>query len=174
MFLAGDEVRRTQQGNNNAYCQDNDVSWLDWTLAEKHSDLLRFWKLAIAFRKRYAALRQGQFFTGAVNERGLADVSWHGTELNKPGWDDPNARALGMTLAGFNGDPDIHVMMNMYWESLIFDLPTVPGRSWFKAVDTSEISPLDIADPGSETAIAGNSLLVAGRSVVVLVNRGNK
>jgi isoamylase len=174
MFLAGDEVRRTQQGNNNAYCQDNDVSWLNWTLAEKYSDLLRFWKLAIAFRKRHAALRQGRFFTGAVNERGSKDVSWHGTELNKPGWNDPNARALGMTVAGFNGEPDIHMMMNMYWESLNFELPAVPGWSWFKAVDTAEAPPLDFADPGSEPAVAGDALAVAGRSVVVLVNRKSK
>jgi len=105
-----------------------------------------------------------------VNERGLPDISWHGTKLNLPGWDDPNARVLAFTLGGQNGDPDLHVMMNMYWEPLAFELPSVPGRTWLKAVDTAQASPADIADPGAETAVAGATLIVEGRSVVVLVN----
>ena len=170
MFVAGDEVRRTQGGNNNAYCQDNETSWLDWTLTAKNADLLRFWKLMIGFRQRYAALRQRHFFTGAMNERGLADVSWHGTKLNSPGWSDPDARALGFTLAGFNGDPDIHVIINMYWDSLDFELPSVPGRGWSTAVDTAQRPPFDIAEPGAEPLVSGNSYSVQGRSVIVLVN----
>jgi len=171
MFVAGDEVRRTQQGNNNAYCQDNDTSWFDWTLVDRNRDLLRFWIRMIEFRKRHAALRQRQFFTGAVNQRGLADVTWHGTVLGAPGWSDPEARALGMTLAGFNGDPDLHVMLNMLWDSLEFELPVVPGRSWFIAVDTAQTPPHDIADPGAEPAVTGNTCTVQPRSVVVLVNQ---
>jgi glycogen operon protein len=170
MFVAGDEVRRTQRGNNNAYCQDNETSWFDWTLVGKNSDLYRFWKRMIEFRKKHPALHQGRFFTGAANERGLPDVTWHGTKLNSPGWDDPNARTLGMTLAGFGGEPDIHVMLNMYWESLDFDLPAVPGRTWLRAVDTAQTSPLDIADPGGEPPVAASKYTVQGRSVVVLVN----
>jgi len=171
MFAAGDEVRRTQQGNNNAYCQDNETSWFDWTLADRNRDLLRFWKRMIDFRKRHAALRQGRFFTGEVNERGLTDVTWHGTKLNNPGWSDPEARVLAMTLAGFNGDSDLHVMLDMYWEGLEFELPAVPGRRWFIAVDTAQAPPDDIADPGSEPAVTGNTYTVQPRSVVVLVNR---
>jgi len=171
MFVAGDEARRTQKGNNNAYCQDNDTSWFDWTLVETNNGLYRFWKRMIEFRKSHAALHLGQFFTGAVNDRGLTDVTWHGTKLNAPRWDDPNARTLGMTLAGFGGDPDIHVMMNMYWDSLDFDVPAVPGRSWFRAVDTAQAPPLDIADAGSEAPVAANTYTVQGRSVVVLVSR---
>ncbi len=171
MFTAGDEIRRTQNGNNNAYCQDNETSWFDWTLAEKHSDLLRFWRLMIAFRKRHAAVRRGQFFTGAVNERGVRDVTWHGTALNSPPWDDPQARVLAFTLAGFHNDPDLHVMCNMFWESLDFELPEVAGRVWTRAVDTSQASPLDIAEPGSEPAVSGTAYKVPGRTVVVLVNR---
>ena len=171
MFVAGDEVRRTQRGNNNAYCQDNETSWFDWTLVDRNRDLLRFWKRMIEFRKRHAALRQGQFFTGAVNQRGLADVTWHGTMLGAPGWSDPEARALAMTLAGFNGDPDLHVMLNMHWDSLEFELPVVPGRRWFIAVDTARTPPHDIADTGDEPAVAGNTYNVQPRSVVVLVNQ---
>jgi glycogen operon protein len=171
MLLAGDEVRRTQKGNNNAYCQDNQISWFDWTLVEKNRDLHRSWKRMIEFRKRHAALRRGQFFTGVVNERGLVDVAWHGTKLGSPGWSDPDARALGMTLAGFNGEPDIHVMMNMHWDSLDFELPAVQDRRWYRGVDTAQPPPYDISDPGAEPEVAGNTCTVQARSVVVLVNR---
>jgi len=174
MFVAGDEVRRTQKGNNNAYCQDNETSWFDWMLVERNRDLYRFWKRMIEFRKRHRALHPGRFFTGALNERSLPDVAWHGTKLNSPGWDDPGGRALGVTLAGFRGDEDIHIMLNMYWESLDFELPSVPGRIWLKAVDTSQPPPLDIADFGYELPVAGNAHKVPGRCVVVLVNRQTK
>jgi isoamylase len=171
MFVAGDEIRRTQQGNNNAYCQDNGVSWFDWQLMDTHRDLLRFWKGLIAFRKRHATLHRGHFFNGVVNERSLPDVTWHGTVLNSPGWDDPEARALACTLGGEHTDPDLHVMMNMYWDNLDFELPVVAGRSWFRALDTSQPSPNDIADPGQEPPVPGSSYTVQGRSIVVLVNR---
>ena len=171
MMLAGDEVRNTQKGNNNPYCQDNEIGWLNWALTQQHSGLLRFWSRMIDFRKRHAALRCRHFFTGAVNDRGLVDVTWHGTELGSPGWGDPGARVLALTLAGFNGDADIHVMLNMYWESLDFALPFVPGRSWHKAVDTAAPSPHDIADPGNEPEVGASLLTLQPRSVVVLVSR---
>jgi glycogen operon protein len=171
MLLAGDEVRRTQRGNNNAYCQDSETSWFDWTLVEKQRGLYRFFSGMIEFRKRHPALRRGWFFDGSRNERGLADVTWHGTKLGNPGWSDPNARALAMTLAGFHGDPDLHVMLNMHWDSLDFELPEVAGRRWFKAVDTAQPSPHDIADSGKETEVSEATVTVQGRSVVVLVNR---
>jgi isoamylase len=171
MFVAGDEVRRSQKGNNNAYCQDNEISWFDWTLVSKHADLFRFFRNMMRFRKAHAAVRRDQFFNGSVNERGLVDVSWHGTKLNSPGWDDPSARALAMTLAGFGGDADLHVMFNMFWETLDFELPVVSGRRWHLAVDTAQPSPHDIADPGFEPEVTGNTRRVEARSIVVLVNR---
>ena len=125
----------------------------------------------IRFRKMHPALRRDQFFNGSVNERGLKDVSWHGTKLNSPGWDDPDARSLAMTLAGFDGDSDLHVMFNMFWESLEFELPVVPARCWCVAVDTAQPSPHDIADPGTERGVLGNTRLVQPRSVVVLIER---
>lgn len=106
MIVAGDEVRRIQNGNNNPYCQDNEINWFDWTLLEKNRDLFRFWKHMIEFRKKHKAVHRGQFFADAVNERGLKEAAWHGTKLEKPGWDDPGGRALAMTLAGFDGDGD--------------------------------------------------------------------
>ena len=171
MFAAGDEILRTQKGNNNVYCQDNEISWFDWTLVDKNSGLLRFCRNMIHFRKMHAAVRRDQFFTGAVNERGLKDVAWHGTKLDSPGWDDANARSLAMTLAGFAEDCDLHVMFNMFWEGLDFELPVVPGRCWCLAVDTARPSPYDIADPGFELDVDGNTYRVERRSVVVLLNR---
>ena len=171
MFVAGDESRNTQYGNNNAYCQDNEVGWFDWTNPKKHSDLHRFWKQMIAFRKRHPALRKNLFFAGEVNQRGLKDVSWHGTMLNSPGWDDGQAKVLGFALAGFEDDPDLHVMMNMYWEPLDMAIPMIAGRQWTRAVDTSLPSPSDIADPGTEVTCSGPSYRVNGRSIVVLVNK---
>jgi glycogen operon protein len=171
MFVAGDETGRSQQGNNNPYCQDNLISWFDWTLVAKNEELLRFCRGLIRFRKAHAALRRDHFFDGSVNEHGVKDVSWHGTQLDHPGWDDPDARSLAMTLAGFDGDCDLHVMFNMFWETLDFELPAVPGRPWCLAMDTARPSPRDIADPGSEPDVLGNTHRVEPRSVVVLVNR---
>jgi isoamylase len=171
MFVAGDEVRRTQQGNNNAYCQDNELNWFDWTLPSKNADLFRFWQQMIAFRKAHRGVHRARFFTGELNERGLPDLSWHGCKLFAPGWADANSRSLAFTLGGFGDEPDLHVMLNMHWDTLAFELPAVPGRKWRRAVDTSLASPLDIANPGEEIAIDGQNYLVNGRSIVVLLSK---
>jgi len=171
MLLAGDEARRTQRGNNNAYCQDNEISWFDWSLPEKNKGLVRFWRRMIEFRKQHPALRRNAFFNGETNARGLLDVTWHGARLGAPNWEDGEARALSFTLAGFGEDPDIHVMMNMFWEAVDMDIPQVGGRSWGRTVDTALASPDDIIEPGAEAAWSGQSYPVKPRSVVVLVNR---
>ena len=171
MILAGDEIRQTQRGNNNAYCQDNEISWFDWKLLKKHGDLFRFWKLMIDFRKRHPALHRSRFFDGKVNDRGLPDVAWHGCQLLHPGWDDPNARALAFTLAGFGAEADIHVMFNMDGGGLDFEIPVVKGRQWHLAVDTAQPAPCDIAEPGQERPVLAERLRVQGRSVMVLVSR---
>jgi isoamylase len=171
MFVAGDEVRRTQKGNNNAYCQDNEISWFDWRLAEENRSLLRFWKLLIAARPHFRAGRPGRFFKGEVNERGLPDVVWHGTQLNKPGWNDPNARCLAYTLGGFDGESDLHAMLNMYWGPLDFEVPVVPGRRWYRIVDTARPSPEDIVETARQVPIEGHQVRVEGRSVLVLLSR---
>src|SRR5579863_2754334 len=98
MFVSGDEVRRTQEGNNNAYCQDNEINWFDWTLVDKHHDVFQFFKRMIAFRRNCPTLLRNGFFKGQVNQRGLADISWHGCRLNSPGWNDPSSRVLAFTL----------------------------------------------------------------------------
>jgi isoamylase len=174
MLVAGDEVRRTQLGSNNAYCQDNDISWFDWNLVEKNADIFRFFRLMINFRKCYChtSLHRRNFFSGEVNERGLADISWHGTKLFSPGWDDPDARVLAFTLAGFEeGESDIHVMLNMYWETLDFEVPSLTEREWYEVVDTAQPSPLDIVEPGQERKFTQKISSVKGRSIVVLISK---
>jgi glycogen operon protein len=170
MLLAGDEIQRTQGGNNNAYNQDNPTSWIDWTMAGVHGEMLRYVRGIIAFRKAHPALSQPYFYTGARNERGLADITWHGTRLNSPGFDDAEARALACTIAGFAGAADVHVMMNMFWEPLTFEIPAHPRRSWRVAVDTFLESPADIADPDNMRPVSDRSRLVQPRSIVVLVS----
>jgi glycogen operon protein len=174
MIVAGDEVRRTQKGNNNAYCQDNEISWFDWRLVDKNKSLLRFWKMLIASRSQFPhfrAGRVGRFFTGEMNERGLPDIAWHGTQLNKPGWNDPNARCLAYTLGGFDGAPDVHAVFNMYWDALDFEVPVVRGRRWYLAGDTARPSPEDIVETGRQVPIQGDHVRVEGRSVLVLLSR---
>ena len=179
MFVAGDEVRRTQRGNNNAYCQDNELSWFDWTLVEKHRELLRFCRRIIAFRRSNPLLQRVRFFNGQINKRNLADISWHGASLYSPGWNDPSSRVLSFTLGGFpeegEEDVDIHVMINMEWEDLEFDIPAFIERKWYRVVDTFQASPDDIAENflqlGEENLVTGATCQVKRQSIVVLVSR---
>jgi isoamylase len=171
MFVAGDEVRRTQHGNNNAYCQDTALSWIDWTLTETNSHLLRFFRQMIAFRKRHPIVHRSRFFTGEVNERLLPDITWHGCRLNAPGFNDPDSRVLAYTMGGVGTDPDMHVMMNMDGGALTFELPIVHGRRWHRALDTSLPWPDDIAEDGQEVAIADGSYTVNSHSVAVLISQ---
>jgi len=171
MLLGGDEARRTQQGNNNAYCQDNEVSWFDWKLAEQHQGLFRFFKYMIAFRRNHANLCGGSFFTGEPNAQGQKDIDWHGCKLYSPGWNDPNSRVLAFTIWGLSQDDDIHVILNMEWQDLDFDVPPLTGRSWLKVVDTGLSSPQDIVEPEQASEVAGNVCRVTKHSAVVLVGR---
>ncbi len=166
MLLAGDEIRRTQHGNNNAYNQDNATSWFDWTMTAGNAEMLRYVTRMIAFRKAHPSLWRPSFYAGEVNERGLPDITWHGTALDTPGFDDPEGRALACTIAGFGDTPDLHVMMNMFWEPLAFDVPAYQG--WHIAIDTAADAPHDINDPGREPPFPGDHCIVQPRSIVVL------
>ena len=169
MLLAGDEIRRTQGGNNNAYNQDNATSWFDWSMAGSNAEVLGHVQRMIAFRKAHPALGRPYFYRGEVNERGLADITWHGTKLGSPGFDDPQGRALACTIAGFGGDADLHVMMNMFWEPLDFEVPVDPHRAWHVAVDTFAPTPRDFANQIPDRPLARSSCTVQGRSIVILV-----
>ncbi|HET7238081.1 MAG TPA: alpha-amylase family glycosyl hydrolase, partial [Terrimicrobiaceae bacterium] len=169
MLLAGDEMRRTQRGNNNAYCQDNEISWLDWTLLEKHREVFRFVRLMIQFRQNHAALRRRQYYWGETDRHGRPEVTWHGVRLHQPDWS-YTSHAFAFTLSGFDSDADLHLMISAYTGPLRFELPPPhDGYGWFRCLDTSLPSPLDIADEGQELAVHAEGYDVAPRSVAVLI-----
>ncbi len=173
MILSGDEVRRTQKGNNNAYCQDNDISYFDWTLVKRNSDMFCYWKHLIAFRKRHSILHRRNFVEREiVNDRGLSNQpTWHGVKLFEPGFDDPSARILSFTIGGVGDEADLWFVFNMYWEGLSFELPPLKGREWHLSINTFEDSPYDIREIGLEEKISGNEFPVSPRSVAVFVSK---
>jgi len=170
MFIAGDEFGRSQGGNNNAYCQDNGISWLDWTLLDENRDIFDFFKGMIALRRRCSQLRRDDYSRGGVNSRGVAEFAWHGCELDAPGWNDPACRVLALTLGALTAaEPDLHVMMNMDDQTLPFQLPALPGRSWHRYADTA-LEPAQAMDTTAATVITGTDYLVGSKSVVILVS----
>ncbi len=168
MLLGGDEVLRTQGGNNNGYCQDNAATWFDWGLVETQGEMLEFVRGLVALRRRHPSLKQERFLTGAPrNGQALPDIAWHGSELGDPGWDDPEARALAFTLAGVSPDePHLHVMLNMGPQALDFAVPELPGRTWHLALDTAATPALHA--PGHLPEVPRGRYRVASHGVVVL------
>ena len=168
MLLAGDELGRSQGGNNNAYCQDNEVSWLNWSLASGNADLLRFTQRLVRFRKAHPSLRRRSFF----EDEARPAVAWHGTRLGRPDWT-ADARVLAMQLLPTVGDETIYLAVNAHWEPKAFELPRLPaGKSWRRFLDTSLPPGDDALEPGSEAPVASErSQAVGPRSVVVLVGR---
>ncbi|HEY0685674.1 MAG TPA: isoamylase [Steroidobacter sp.] len=170
MILAGDEVLHTQRGNNNAYCQDNEISWFDWRRVESEYSMLRFTRELIALRRRHRSLRRKTFLRGRPAQGAvLPDIVWHGERLDEPPWFDPNARQLAFTLAGVDPEePTLHVILNMGWERRTFRLPVLPRGEWRCAVNTALAAPNDIAPPGQQEIISSDRYDAAARSVVVL------
>jgi glycogen operon protein len=173
MLLAGDEVLRTQRGNNNGYCQDNELSWFDWALVEQNRAMLRFVQQLIIFRKRHPCLRRTRFLTGKPQPGSrLPDVTWHGVNLNEPLWGDPNAQILAYTLgAADENEEDLHVILNMSENTVEMPLPQAPGRAWRLAIDTALTAPEDIVEPLQQQRVRTSTYPAAPRSVVVLESR---
>jgi len=173
MLLAGDEVLRTQRGNNNAWCQANEIGWFDWNLVESHAEMLRFVAGLIALRKRHPSVRRRRFLSGRPkNNRSLPDIAWHGAELGKPRWDDPKCQVLAFTLARMSdSETDIHVLLNMSAEPRSFALPELRGRSWHLAVDTAQSAPADLVRPVDQKPVKEQTYRAGGRSVVVFEGR---
>jgi glycogen operon protein len=158
-LLHGDEFGRTQKGNNNAYCQDNETSWVDWTLAEKNAGLLRFTRMMIALRRRHFALTREQF---------VGRVSWHGTKVGEPDWTGQK-RLLALHLAAAPGQPDLFALFNARWEWQKFALPPARGR-WRRLVDTNLPSPDDIVEAADAVPLRpANEYVAAPRSTVILL-----
>ena len=173
MLLAGDEVLRTQGGNNNVWCQDNETGWFDWTLVERNGDMLRFVRELIAFRKRHPSLQRRRFLTGQPRKDSpLPDISWQGTDGEPPQWDDPESHTLGFTLAGTKADEeDLQVLMNMGDKPQSFRLRAVEGLSWYPALDTTRETPQDILTRDKQQPWSQDSYPVAAYSLVVLEGR---
>jgi glycogen operon protein len=168
MLLMGDEIRRTQHGNNNAYCQDNEISWFNWNDTEKHSDLLRFVQGLIRFSRAHSVFHLEHIPRSAVTSTGVR-ITWHGVHLDEPDFiDDSHSLAFEM-MAPIEGE-HIFVMLSAFWKPLTFELPlTETGYAWHRVVDTSMGQGEDYCPPGKSPRVEGNRYLLKDRSVAVLV-----
>ncbi|MEW5869452.1 MAG: glycogen debranching protein GlgX [Chloroflexota bacterium] len=166
MILMGDEVRRTQQGNNNAFCQDNELSWFDWSHLQDHAGLLNFVQKLVAFTQECQVFREERFWnTDGPQPR----LTWHGVRLGEPDWGkDSHSLAFTLYHAGY-GDR-LHIMMNAYWEPLAFELPPLPpGFNWHRMLDTSFPSPDDFHCPSDAPVVGHHQYQVDTRSAVMLI-----
>jgi isoamylase len=191
MLLMGDEVRRTQRGNNNAYCQDNDISWLDWTLLEKNDGLKRFVKQLIHYRLHRHTPEHHSLTLNQLLHR--AQVQWHGVKLNQPDWS-YDSHSLAFSVQGLRGRLVFHFMMNAYWDPLDFELPAIEtaaledigdpddeprgglpdvpsAQQWRRWVDTSLESPDDICSWNQAPVVQTSTYRTQSRSIAVLVNQ---
>lgn len=169
MLLAGDEVLKSQRGNNNAYCQNNEISWFDWGLVERNQEMLRFTREMVSLRKRHPCLTVNSFFSGQnANKPGMPDITWYGADGNDPQWVDPEAGLLSCTIAGIEPEEqDLHVIMNMSNEDVEVLIPPLDEKGWELVVDTFKPSPLDIK-PCVNGAVVEGTYKAQKRSVVVL------
>lgn len=166
LLLSGDEVLRSQGGNNNVWCQDNALGWFDWSLVEKNADMLGFVKTMIRLRKRHPSLRRARFLSGdRVGPLHIPDIGWHGVRLDHPPWHDSAARHLAYTLApGAPGESALHVLINMEDVPLHFELPRFSGLRWLVAVDSGS----GCVAPTTQCAVAEGGIDVLARTIVVL------
>ncbi len=174
MLLMGDEIRRTQRGNNNAYCQDNEVSWMDWRLLERHGDVHRFVRGMIELRRRLPFFRAGRDWSLA-ELLAHADIRLHGVRLDRPDLSD-KSRSLALTVRSLDGPTAkgggrLHAMLNAFWEPLEFELPPLGegDEPWRRKVDTALPSPDDLAD-GPGPHVEEGTYRVEAPSVVVLLS----
>jgi len=166
MLLMGDEVRRTQGGNNNAYCQDSEISWFDWTLLDRHADIHQFVKVLNGFRHRRDVV--AEMTAPSLNELlRRAHVEWHGVVLKCPDWSD-HSHSLAFTLRSFRGRFLLHGMLNAYWERLTFELPPMT-QGWRRCIDTALASPDDVCPWECAPVVRQGTYDVQSRSVVLLV-----
>jgi len=168
MILMGDEIRRTQAGNNNGYCQDNETSWFDWAAVEKHAGLLRFVQHLAALRIRRDT--EAEHLRLSLNQ--LLDrtkIEWHGVKLNRPDWGEAS-HTLALSTHSLAGLLPVHLLFNAYWEALDFELPALAsGGVWRRWIDTALDSPEDIVDLAAAPPVNAQAYRVEARSVVVLL-----
>jgi|HigsolmetaAR205D_1030408.scaffolds.fasta_scaffold00075_8 glycogen debranching enzyme GlgX len=179
MLLAGDEFARTQQGNNNAYCQDNPISWVDWDLARKNESLVKFVRELTALRAKYPILRRNRFLSGEISEEiELREITWlnaAGVEMQAEHWDDDNMLCFGMLLDGRaqtsgirqrGHDATILIVLNAYHDVVNFVLPgEAEAARWSLLIDTNV--PENLAARGKVNFVSGETYAVTGRSLLV-------
>ena len=169
MLLMGDEMRRTQLGNNNAYCHDSELTWLDWDLLDKHRDIHRFVKELNLFRQRRDVVQED----GALSLNELlrrARIEWHGVRLKHPDWGE-QSHSLAFAMWSLRTRFVLHGILNAYWEPLQFELPPSPGADrdvWRRCIDTALPSPDDILPWEDAPVVKETSYLVQPRSIVLL------
>jgi len=168
MILMGDECRRTQFGNNNAYCQDNETSWFDWGLLAKHADVHRFARLLNARRR----LRNTEIERQRISLNRLlhgANLTWHGVKVGQPDWS-MSSHSVALTVEMRDERLTVHLIANAYWKALDFELPQIgrSGISWRRWIDTALDSPNDIVPWDTAASVPGYAYRAGARSVVVL------
>ncbi|HMF95754.1 MAG TPA: glycogen debranching protein GlgX [Vicinamibacterales bacterium] len=167
MLLMGDECRRSQAGNNNAYCCDGEINWLDWRLLARHADVHRFVKILNAYRQRrdIVALGVEQSLTDLLTRAG---IEWHGIRLGQPDWSD-QSHTIAFTMRTLHARFLFHAICNAYWEPLTFELPRPEdGAHWRRCIDTARESPDDISHWDTAVEITDTSYAVQARSIVLL------
>ena len=167
MLLGGDEFRRTQRGNSNAYCQDNEISWYDWSLARRNAGLVRFVRRLAGLRKAHPVLRADTFYTNA-------DIAWFGAEGGPPDWNAPDNQlgCLVRERPAHAPAAGLCLLFNASRRPCRFVLPPAAVGPWRVAIDTGQPPPADIADAGAEPSLANQeTLTLEGRSTTVLLSR---
>ncbi|MCB0534189.1 MAG: glycogen debranching enzyme, partial [Saprospiraceae bacterium] len=166
MILMGDEVRRTQQGNNNTYCQDNEISWFDWDKVGENYQLFDFVKNLIQFRKDHSIFQMEKYWVDYDDSE--PSIEWHGVRLNQPDWRH-YSHSIAYTLHDKVHDCLFHFMVNAYWEPLTFELPkNRANKKWYRTVDTWKPHPEDFHKNGKLLSKV-DFYEVMARSVVVLI-----
>jgi len=167
MILMGDEMGRTQQGNNNAYCQDNEISWVNWDLLSENEAYNAFVKRMINYSQSKSLFRI-EHLLAANGDNNIPYIKWHGVKLDKPDWA-KNSHSLAFTLHHPQAHETIHVMLNAFWEPLSFEVPpTEQGHTWKKVIDTFAKSPDDMVAISNAQVVENSTLQVHQYSIMVL------
>jgi glycogen operon protein len=169
MICMGDELCRTQRGNNNAYCQDNEISWFDWRLFHKNGDIFRFVKLLIHSRL-LRDMSKPEFSMTLITMLKSSEFRWHGVRLNEPDWSD-QSHSISFTVRSLGGKLETHYILNAFHESLRFELPLPDkGRHWRRWIDTSLPSPNDISYWSEAPIVESREYEVDAHTMVALIN----
>lgn len=169
MILMGDEVRRTQGGNNNAYCQDSEISWFDWNMVAKHESLLGFVKNLIEFTGSMKVFHQKYLSSPNKGHKGTA-ITWHGVHLKEPDYG-KHSHSIALELYDRANGEHVFIMLNSYWETLSFELPHLrSGRVWRRVIDTSLPEGEDYQTPPKAPVIGQSRYRIIARSAVILVS----